>query len=839
MGKTILFLIDAWSSVAGGIQTVNRELCLALASHCKEVEGDQIEIVCICRDCSPAEQEDAKRDGVTLLRANILENDPGGDPRIMKMLLHSSLINIKTSEVICVVGHAKFTGLAARNVRDGYFPRAKVVTTYQMDVDETEVFKEDFELVAGPEWSRLIREWQERVEIERKIASQADIVFAIGPRLERSIKDALAGAPTPTVKLLLCGIRENVKVREGSPKTPTFVFIGRVEHPKVKGVDLFARAAGELVKRWNLYWKEQLRCPEPKFIIRGFPSDRGKAMFDELKAQAEGIAGRSVDIVPRPFSTEESSLVADVLSASAVVMPSRAEGFGLVALEAVSYRVPIVVAKKSGVAEMLGRYFSQPYHEPRYMVDTRGSGNEPVERLANALAYFVTTPEYGKLLGKDLRDNLARICSWSAAAKSFMEALIGVALPQVVHLVREESGIVPRERRDGLIDTETLRNLLSQEESPKLEFKLSYGQPQNMDKDEVAKDILALANTAGRSIDDWAYLIIGAGNELKPGVARDREDVRQYQHSKSAFLDVTNDRCTPPLPNLHYKEIELDGNWYGVISIPPSPHIHHLVKDLSTKRTTKQERTWRRHSVLIRRGDGVGVASPDEIKVMEQQKIQWSQQPRGAPSAGMEGVSPYRAVHPGLDERAGVLGLLRREADYVDDVCHRTSERPLEEIFVNREFEEWQPLVMEESGELEALEVEPPKPRQKGKGKKWSDVIEGLGAAIILGDPGSGKTVCLLREVQQRCLASVTSLESGSLSLEEITFAAYFHASQLGGRLVGTGGSVIDSAVDLLCERHGPISDGCRAWLRDKFKKGQVLLVVDALDEVPRGAGKE
>lgn len=619
--KIIMFLIDYWSSVAGGIQTVNRELCLALASYCKEMLGEQIQILCICKDCTQREREDAKRDGMTLIKADIIESAPGGDDRILDMLFHSSLE--RTADVICVVGHAKFTGLAARNVRDANFQNAKVVTTYQMDADETEGFKNDLKAVSEPEFSKFLEEWHQRVTLEHRIASRADIVFAIGPRLERSIKSSMVGKdePVPIIKSLLCGLHENVIVRKRYPERPTFLFIGRVEHPKLKGVDLFSKAAGKLVKRWSQEWREEYS--EPMFIVRGFPSDgeKAKIIFEKIKEEAENVAARSVHIVPRLYTTEETDLVKDILRASALVMPSQVEGFGLVALEAISFGVPIVVAKDSGVAEIIEKYCGRDGYEPRFIVDTRVREDEAAKLLADALAFFVKKPESGRILGRYLRDKLLEHCSWSVAARSFIEALEDIPAPRLADLSCEE-----------------------------------------------------------------------------------------------------------------------------------------------------------------------------------------------------------------IEE---VLKLLRKEASYVNDECQRICGRTLEEIFVERDFEEWEARAMGGiNDEVAALVAELPKSNRKGKGKKWPDVIEGLGATVILGAPGSGKTFLLLHEVYERCISAAEGLEDGVLSLDEITFAVYFHASYLGKRLVATSGSVIETAVDLLCERHRPFPDNCRAWLAQKFKKGQIILVVDALDEL-------
>lgn len=173
--------------------------------------------------------------------------------------------------------------------------------------------------------------------------------------------------------------------------------------------------------------------------------------------------------------------------------------------------------------------------------------------------------------------------------------------------------------RQQVISVDKLRELLSQnDEMPKVEFKLKYvltGQGNNKIKDEVAKDIIALANTAGRNAGDYAYLIIGAGDELKADGTRDQEDVRQYGYGKKTFLNIVNARCVPRLPDLSYEVIKLDGNYYGVIVIPPSPHMHELIRDLDTPKGI-----WRKGSTLIRHGDEVAVASFSEMVLMRREK---------------------------------------------------------------------------------------------------------------------------------------------------------------------------------------------------------------------------
>jgi hypothetical protein len=55
--------------------------------------------------------------------------------------------------------------------------------------------------------------------------------------------------------------------------------------------------------------------------------------------------------------------------------------------------------------------------------------------------------------------------------------------------------------------------LAQKDETPRLEFKLKYvltGPGGSKQKDELGKDIIALANTAGRAKNDVAHLLPGA-----------------------------------------------------------------------------------------------------------------------------------------------------------------------------------------------------------------------------------------------------------------------------------------------------------------------------------------
>ena len=303
--KTLLFLIDDWSSAAGGIQTVNRELCLALGRYKKTLATPWFDVMCVAKRCTSAEREEAAQSEVMLLEAELAEAASSTDPRILRTIFHSKF-SVYPSRVVCVVGHSRFTGMAANTVRAQHFPTAKLITVCHMDVDVDEGIKGAYDT-----------EWEVRFRLEVEVAASADIVLAVGPRLKRSIQSSLTpqGPGSPTVHELLCGINERAGLRSALPLIPTFLFRGRADQPAVKGVDLFVRAAGRLVRWWHQEWRH-VSNDEPRFIIRGLPADAAQRALTMLRLQEQAnsaAGGRRVTLIPRSFSTHERELADETL----------------------------------------------------------------------------------------------------------------------------------------------------------------------------------------------------------------------------------------------------------------------------------------------------------------------------------------------------------------------------------------------------------------------------------------------------------------------------------------------------------------------------------------------
>ena len=123
----------------------------------------------------------------------------------------------------------------------------------------------------------------------------------------------------------------------------------------------------------------------------------------------------------RPYTIDEAIVYGDIMESSVVLMPSRSEGFGLVGLEAISVGVPVLVSKRSGLAELLGCHAK---HLAQYcIVDVED--NEAVDSAVwqAALQNVLNDLEAAFDRAKELRELLAAKISWEQSVNAMIERL--------------------------------------------------------------------------------------------------------------------------------------------------------------------------------------------------------------------------------------------------------------------------------------------------------------------------------------------------------------------------------------------------------------------------------
>lgn len=307
------------------------------------------------------------------------------------------------------------------------------------------------------------------------------------------------------------------------------------------------------------------------------------------------------------------------------------------------------------------------------------------------------------------------------------------------------------------MDDLELAQLLSQEEGLKLDFKREYelnhpdGKVRAAKWNEFIKDILALTNGNVGTASQTGHLVIGAGDILRPDGTRELFDVRKQglKLSRQQIIEKVNACCHPPISDLFYSKVEVEGTWLAVIEIPPSPFVHETTRRLDVFKTTYSEGT-----VFIRRTEGIYPATQAERDALTREK-QRLLEDHFAVKELAEAEAHYRRH----------LIVQHRELDFQGLMqTARPLALPLKDIFVSLhavgdapETDTMSPEQLELGDRIDAgglpsnwqqqMEVEPGTIQQHSgrvtKRQTISEILARDAACVILGEPGAGKTTIL------------------------------------------------------------------------------------------------
>ena len=240
------------------------------------------------------------------------------------------LINVPDGHVIdCVVGHGVSLGRQVQVIRKHH--HCKWIQVVHTASEELGMYKN-------------IWQGEQLHKIEVELCEMADQIVAIGPKLTDAYKGYLRGSKkeqnvfnlTPSI------FSEFLKVEQAPEERRTFsvLVIGSGDSCEdfiLKGFDVAAQAVAELKdKSYKL-----------KFV--GAP--RGKE--DEI---ADKLLQHGIDcnqLIVRSFSDSREVLANLFCESDLAIMPSKTEGFGVSALEALSAGLPVLVTGNSGLGEAL------------------------------------------------------------------------------------------------------------------------------------------------------------------------------------------------------------------------------------------------------------------------------------------------------------------------------------------------------------------------------------------------------------------------------------------------------------------------------------------------------
>jgi D-inositol-3-phosphate glycosyltransferase len=206
---------------------------------------------------------------------------------------------------------------------------------------------------------------QRRVDAEAEVIGCSDSILASGPAEAEQLR-TLYGAAADRIEIVPPGVdhaffspgsRVGARAALGLAPGPVLLFAGRIQ--PLKGLKVAVQALA------------CLRRPDATLLVVGGPS--GQAGTDELEqarklAVEVGVSERIRWVPPQPHHL----LSTYYRAADVVLVPSRSESFGLVALEAGACGVPVVAADVGGLRTIVedGRTgFLVPSRDPGHWAE--------------------------------------------------------------------------------------------------------------------------------------------------------------------------------------------------------------------------------------------------------------------------------------------------------------------------------------------------------------------------------------------------------------------------------------------------------------------------------------
>mgnify|MGYP006286925731 CR=1 FL=1 len=145
------------------------------------------------------------------------------------------------------------------------------------------------------------------------------------------------------------------------------------------------------------------------------------------------------------------------------------------------------------------------------------------------------------------------------------------------------------------MDKNKLRQLLKKEEGPNLDFKQELRLITESDRKELAKDVIAIANSRGGR----GYLVFGIEDKTKRIIGIDPGSFKEEQ-----IQQIINNRSDPPI-TISVNYVEIEEKLVAVITIFKSSHCPHQMMHIG--------------AFYIRRGSTTDTARRTEIAGMMQE----------------------------------------------------------------------------------------------------------------------------------------------------------------------------------------------------------------------------
>nr|XP_058963363.1 uncharacterized protein LOC131790198 [Pocillopora verrucosa] len=422
----VMFLCDEWKYSKGGLSTFNREFAVNLAQA--TIGG--MKIHCYVSNSDDRDREDAKQHGVNLITARSV---PGSaDPLECLKFPPSQLPNPHL-----VIGHGRKLGIPAYFLAQS--TKCKWVQFVHVYCEDLGKYKESATAAED-----TIEENERKHKLEIELCKAADAVVAVGSRLQQKYSRRLLNVE---VKIITPGIfgkfsnESKLAVDRSVVKNFNVSLFGRAafEDLSPKGYDVVANAIGSLGENFEL-----------TFV--------GSSPGEQRKVEQWFLDNTSINrnqLTIRRYCSEQEELKVMFYQSDLVALPSRTEGFGLVALEAISAGVPVLVSGESGIAEALQKV------EGGNTVIV-GSDEDEDEWARRIREIYEESAEEREANAVKLRENYRKVYSWKAECERFkglIENVVKTTYGSELNVKVAVDAFISEEQnmQTGMLATESVR----------------------------------------------------------------------------------------------------------------------------------------------------------------------------------------------------------------------------------------------------------------------------------------------------------------------------------------------------------------------------------------------
>ena len=172
---------------------------------------------------------------------------------------------------------------------------------------------------------------------------EADVVVAIGPKLKEAVSANLRlyGRDEDVIDVTPGIFWEYANLDQASQEREQFRILvfgcGNLEDFELKGYDIAAQAVGSL--------------KDESYLLQFVGASKGNEEQVKNRLLKCGIPLTQLRVGPFPESRDETKKL--LWKVDLAIMPSRTDGFGLTALEALSAGLPILVSNNSGFGQAI------------------------------------------------------------------------------------------------------------------------------------------------------------------------------------------------------------------------------------------------------------------------------------------------------------------------------------------------------------------------------------------------------------------------------------------------------------------------------------------------------